>query len=163
MSFDVAAVRAQFPALAAGAAHFDGPGGSQTPQVVADAIAGALRSPLANRGTVTRAERNADDIVRAARAAMADLLGADPRGIVFGRSMTQLTFDIARTLAARLDGRRRGAGQPAGPRRQRPALGDLRRAGRGDGALDRLRPGVRRADASSTSPTSCPSAPGWSR
>jgi cysteine desulfurase family protein (TIGR01976 family) len=99
MSFDVAAVRAQFPALAAGTAYFDGPGGSQTPRAVGDAIAGALRAPLANRGTVTRAERNADDIVHAARAAVADLLGADPRGIVFGRSMTQLTFDIARTLA----------------------------------------------------------------
>ncbi|HST49548.1 cysteine desulfurase-like protein [Jatrophihabitans sp.] len=99
MSFDVSAVRTGFPALAAGTAYFDGPGGSQTPQVVADAIAGALRAPLSNRGTVTRAERNADDIVHAARAAVADLLGADPRGIVFGRSMTQLTFDIARTLA----------------------------------------------------------------
>jgi len=99
MSFDVAAVRSQFPALAAGIAHFDGPGGSQTPQSVTDAIVGVLRAPLANRGTVTAAERTADGIVRAARAAMADLLGADPRGIVFGRSMTQLTFDLARTLA----------------------------------------------------------------
>ncbi len=99
MSFDVAAVRSRFPALAAGTAYFDGPGGSQTPQVVADAIAGALRAPLSNRNTVTRAERNADDIVHAARAAVADLLGADPAGIVFGRSMTQLTFDIARTLS----------------------------------------------------------------
>jgi len=99
MSFEVAAVRAQFPALAAGAAHFDGPGGSQTPLPVARAISDALLSPIANRGTVTQAERNADDIVRGARVAMADLLGADPRGIVFGRSMTQLTFDIARTLA----------------------------------------------------------------
>ncbi|HEX8095522.1 cysteine desulfurase-like protein, partial [Jatrophihabitans sp.] len=99
MSFDVAAVRAEFPALAAGAAHFDGPGGSQTPRVVARAISDALVSPIANRGTVTQAERNAEAIVRESRAAMADLLGADPGGIVFGRSMTQLTFDIARTLA----------------------------------------------------------------
>jgi cysteine desulfurase family protein (TIGR01976 family) len=100
MSFDVAAVRAEFPSLAAGAAHFDGPGGSQTPLAVARAIADTLVSPIANRGTVTVAERNADEIVREARSAMADLLGADPGGIVFGRSMTQLTFDIARTLAA---------------------------------------------------------------
>jgi cysteine desulfurase family protein (TIGR01976 family) len=99
MSFDVAAVRAEFPALAAGAAHFDGPGGSQTPRGVARAISDTLVSPLANRGTVTRAERNADAIVHGARAAMADLLGADPGGIVFGRSMTELTFDMARTLA----------------------------------------------------------------
>lgn len=99
MSFDVAAVRAQFPSLAAGAAYFDGPGGSQTPQVVASAISDTLVSSIANRGLVTRAERNADEVVHAARAAMADLLGADPRGIVFGRSMTQLTFDVGRALA----------------------------------------------------------------
>jgi cysteine desulfurase family protein (TIGR01976 family) len=98
--FDVAAVRAGFPALAAGFAHFDGPGGSQTPAAVAGAVAAALTSPMANRGRVSAAERRADDIVLAARAALADLLGADPAGIVFGRSMTQLTYDTARTLAA---------------------------------------------------------------
>jgi cysteine desulfurase family protein (TIGR01976 family) len=100
MSLDVATVRAQFPALAAGAAHFDGPGGSQTPEVVARAMHDTLVSPIANRGEVTQAERNAETVVQGARAAMADLLGADARGIVFGRSMTQLTFDFARTLAA---------------------------------------------------------------
>jgi cysteine desulfurase family protein (TIGR01976 family) len=99
MTFDVAAVRARFPALAAGAAHFDGPGGSQTPDVVARAVSDTLLSPIANRGSVTQAEQNAEAVVHAARAAMADLLGADPRGIVFGRSMTQLTFDFARSLA----------------------------------------------------------------
>ena len=98
-SLDVAAVRAQFPALTAGAAHFDGPGGSQTPEAVARAVHDTLVSPIANRGSVTRAERNAEAVVVAARAAMADLLAADPRGIVFGRSMTQLTFDLSRTLA----------------------------------------------------------------
>jgi cysteine desulfurase family protein (TIGR01976 family) len=99
MTLDVAAVRARFPALRAGAAHFDGPGGSQTPDTVARAVHDTLVSPIANRGSVTRAEQNAEAVVQAARAAMADLLGADPRGIVFGRSMTQLTFDMARTLA----------------------------------------------------------------
>ena len=59
----------------------------------------ALRSALSNRGRGTAAERRADDIVTGARQAMADLLGADARGIVFGRSMTQITMDIARTLA----------------------------------------------------------------
>jgi cysteine desulfurase family protein (TIGR01976 family) len=97
--YDVAAVRAHFPALAEGAAHFDGPGGSQTPDVVADAVAATLRAAISNRGTVTAAERRADDVVRGARAAVADLLGADPGGVVFGRSMTQLTYDLARTLA----------------------------------------------------------------
>jgi cysteine desulfurase family protein (TIGR01976 family) len=99
MSFDAAAVRSRFPALAAGTAHFDGPGGSQTPDVVARAVHDTLVSPIANRGSVTRAEQNAEAVVQAARSAMADLLGADPAGIVFGRSMTQLTFDVARVLA----------------------------------------------------------------
>jgi cysteine desulfurase family protein (TIGR01976 family) len=97
--YDVAAVRAHFPALAEGAAHFDGPGGSQTPDVVADAVAATLRAAIANRGSVTGAERRADGVVLAARAAVADLLAADPGGVVFGRSMTQLTYDLARTLA----------------------------------------------------------------
>ena len=99
-SYDVAALRDRFPALKAGFAHFDGPGGSQVPDAVADAVARTLVTPMANRGTVTEAERTADGIVRGARAAMADLLGADARGIIFGRSMTELTFAMARTLAA---------------------------------------------------------------
>jgi cysteine desulfurase family protein (TIGR01976 family) len=100
MSFDVRAVREHFPALKAGYAHFDGPGGSQVPDVVAEAVAATMLSPLANRGRVTAAERTADDIVLAARQAVADLLGADAGGVVFGRSMTALTFDLARTLGA---------------------------------------------------------------
>ena len=101
MSFDVAAVRAAFPALSDGVAYFDGPGGSQVPRVVADAVADTLCSGISNRGTVTAAERRADDVVRSARAAVADLVGAQPGGVVFGRSMTQLTFDLARSLASR--------------------------------------------------------------
>lgn len=99
MSYDVKRLRTQVPALAEGMAHFDGPGGTQIPEPVAAAMAGALRSAVSNRGRGNAAERRADDLVTGARSAMADLLGADPRGIVFGRSMTQLTFDIARTLA----------------------------------------------------------------
>jgi cysteine desulfurase family protein (TIGR01976 family) len=100
MSFDVAAVRASFPALAAGAAHFDGPGGSQTPAVVAQAVAATLVAPMANRGSVTQAERNADAVVLAARQAVADLTGGDPGGVVFGRSATALTYDLSRVLSA---------------------------------------------------------------
>ena len=100
MSLDVAALRARFPALAEGAAHFDGPGGSQVPDVVGEAVASTLTAAISNRGTVTRAEQRAERVVQEARAAMADLLGADPRGIVFGRSMTALTYDMARTLSA---------------------------------------------------------------
>ena len=99
-TYDVAALRDRFPALKAGFAHFDGPGGSQVPDAVADAVARTLVAPLANRGTVTEAERTADGIVHDARAAMADLLGVPAHGVIFGRSMTALTFDMARTLAA---------------------------------------------------------------
>jgi cysteine desulfurase family protein (TIGR01976 family) len=98
--FDVDSVRKRFPALAEGAAHFDSPGGSQVPDVVADAVSTTLTSAIANRGRVTRAERRADDIVHGARLAAADLLNADPAGVVFGRSMTQLTYDFSRALAA---------------------------------------------------------------
>jgi selenocysteine lyase/cysteine desulfurase len=97
VSYDVAAVRSAFPALRAGAAHFDGPGGSQVPTAVAEAVAATLTSPIANRGRLTAAERNADDVVLAARAAVADLVGGDPGGVVFGRSMTQLTYDLSRS------------------------------------------------------------------
>lgn len=100
MHYDVSALRDRFPALKAGFAHFDGPGGSQVPDAVADAVARTLTAPLANRGSVNESERAADTIVLDARSAVADLLGADPGGIIFGRSMTALTFDMARTLAA---------------------------------------------------------------
>jgi cysteine desulfurase family protein (TIGR01976 family) len=98
--YDVERVRTHFPALAEGAAHFDGPGGSQVPDVVGAAVAGALTAAIANRGTVTRAEQRAEEIVVGARQAVADLVGGDPGGVVFGRSMTALTFDLSRTLAA---------------------------------------------------------------
>jgi cysteine desulfurase family protein (TIGR01976 family) len=99
MTYDVELVRKSFPALTEGAAHFDGPGGSQVPREVGDAIAATITASIANRGTVTAAEQRADAVVLEARQAMADLLGAVPRGVVFGRSMTQLTYDIARALA----------------------------------------------------------------
>jgi selenocysteine lyase/cysteine desulfurase len=99
-SYDVGAVRAAFPALKAGTAHFDGPGGTQVPEPVARAVAETLTAPIANRGRITQAERTADDVVLAARSAMGDLLHTDPGGIVFGRSATALTMDLARTLAA---------------------------------------------------------------
>ena len=75
---------ATFPALRNGAAHFDGPGSSQTPDVVAQAISDTLTAPLANRGTVTQAERNAEYVVLNARSAIADLLGAAPKGSCSG-------------------------------------------------------------------------------
>ncbi|GAW49077.1 MULTISPECIES: cysteine desulfurase-like protein [unclassified Nocardioides] len=99
MTFDVDRVRGDFPALADGTAYFDGPGGSQTPRQVADAIAATMTAGLANRGTVTAAERRAEETVVGARQAVADLLGCDAGGVVFARSMTQATYDMSRALA----------------------------------------------------------------
>ena len=101
MTLDIASIRAAFPALGDGVAYFDGPGGSQVPRVVGDAVGGTLCAGISNRGTVTASERRADAVTLGARAAIADLLGVDARGVVFGRSMTQLTYDLARSLSAR--------------------------------------------------------------
>jgi len=97
--FDVAAFRSSFPSLASGIAHFDGPGGTQTPRVVGEAIADAMTAPTSIRGSGTLSERNAEATVQAFRAAYADLLGVDPRGVVHGRSATALTYDLSRALA----------------------------------------------------------------
>jgi cysteine desulfurase family protein (TIGR01976 family) len=99
MTLDIAAFRAHFPALLTGTAYFDGPGGTQAPAVVGAAIADAITGPLSNRGFGMGSERNAESAVSAFREAMADLLGAHPRGVVYGRSATQLTYDFSRHLA----------------------------------------------------------------
>ncbi len=69
------------------------------PTSVAEAVRDTMVSATCQRGTNTPAERRTDAIVLGARQAIADLLGVDAGGVVFGRSMTQLTFDFARTLA----------------------------------------------------------------
>ena len=99
MELDVAHIRSSFPALQQGVAYFDGPGGTQVPIEVARAVADALTSGISNRGTVTAAERRADRVVSGARSAVADLLGCTPEGVVFARSMTQVTYDLSRALA----------------------------------------------------------------
>jgi cysteine desulfurase family protein (TIGR01976 family) len=100
MTYDIERIRADFPALKNGWAFFDGPGGTQVPVQVTDAIADALAGPLSNRGTVTEGERNAERIVVDARLAIADLVGGEPQGVVFGRSATALAYDFSRMLSA---------------------------------------------------------------
>ena len=99
MNFDVDRIREDFPALDEGVAYFDGPGGTQVPRQVGEAIASTITGGISNRGTVTAAERRAEEVVVGARQAVADLLGCDPGGVVFGRSMTQVTYDVSRALA----------------------------------------------------------------
>ena len=99
MVFDVVRARQDFPALAEGLAHFDGPGGTQVPVAVSDAVAGAMRSAISNRHGPFPSSRRADAFVDAAREAVADLVGGDPAGVVLGQSMTSNTYVLAGALA----------------------------------------------------------------
>ena len=104
MTFDVTSVRDRFPAMGrvvAGrpAVWFDGPGGSQSPQSVIDAISAVLTSGVSNLGGAFAASGFASEIVDEARAAMADFFNApDPRQVAFGPSMTALALAAARSL-----------------------------------------------------------------
>lgn len=99
MNYDVEKVRRDFPALNSGLAFFDGPGGSQVPSQVGMAISKAITLPISNRNIITASECNADQIVQEFRQAVADLINADPKGVVYGRSWTQITYDFSRTIA----------------------------------------------------------------
>ena len=99
MSYDVHKIRSHFPSLNTGLAFFCGPGGSQVPDVVGAAIANAITKPISNRNTNTESEKNAEEIVLGFRQAVGDLIDVDPRGVVYGRSWTQLSYDFSRTLA----------------------------------------------------------------
>ena len=99
MSYDVNRIRSHFPSLNTGLAFFDGPGGSQVPDVVGAAIADAITKPISNRNTNTESEKNAEEIVLGFRKAVADLIDVDPGGVVYGRSWTQITYDFSRTIA----------------------------------------------------------------
>lgn len=99
MAFDLEQLRSHFPSLESGTAHFDGPGGTQTPDVVGLAIASTLTGPLSNRGRSVDSEAKADEAVLQFRRAFGDFLNVDPQGVVYGRSATQLTYDFARHLS----------------------------------------------------------------
>ncbi len=99
MAYQVERVRQDFPSLRTGIAFFDGPGGSQVPTAVGQAIANAITQASSNRGTTTASEQNAEDAVIGYRNAVADLLNADPKGVVYGRSWTQLTYDFSRSIS----------------------------------------------------------------
>lgn len=98
-TLDVARVRSSFPSLSDGLARFDGPGGSLVPRQVAHAVAQAMAAGMCQRGSLTAPERLTEETTAGARAAVAGFVGGDPRGVVFGRSMTAIAFDLARTLA----------------------------------------------------------------
>jgi cysteine desulfurase family protein (TIGR01976 family) len=97
--------RRQFPALARRvgerpAAFFDGPGGTQVPQRVIEAVSHYLAHTNANCGGLFPTARESDRLLHEASRGLADFLGADdPETIVFGQNMTSLAFSLARSLA----------------------------------------------------------------
>ncbi len=93
-------VRALYPALADGYAYLDGAAGTQVPQVVVDAIAGAYRRGIGNAGGAFPASGRSAAIVAECRGAVADLVGGDPDGVILGPNMTTLTYRLASALAA---------------------------------------------------------------
>jgi cysteine desulfurase family protein (TIGR01976 family) len=94
-------VRRRFSALAQGTVFFDGPGGTQVPDEVIDAIAAYLRESNANLGGVFERSQRSDLLVGEARRAAAGFLGCGAEEIVFGANMTTLNFALSRTAARR--------------------------------------------------------------
>lgn len=104
-SFDVSAIRRQFPALqwqrdGRPAVFFDGPAGSQVPQRVVDAMAHYLTTMNANHGGAFPTSQASDAMLEAAHRAVATFLGSEePDLVAFGANMTTLTFGLSRALA----------------------------------------------------------------
>jgi cysteine desulfurase family protein (TIGR01976 family) len=98
-TFDVQAVRRRFSSLGAGFRFFDAPGGTQVPDEVGAAMAGALRDASGNLGAPYDTGRRVGVILAEAKAAAGRWLGCGPGEVVFGANMTTLNFALARTLA----------------------------------------------------------------
>ena len=106
-TLDLSWVRSQFPSLSQTvnghqAIFLDGPGGTQVPQRVIDAISDYLRHNNANTGGAYATSRNTDAMIADARAAMADFLGCAADEIVFGPNMTTLTYAMSRSIGREL-------------------------------------------------------------
>ncbi len=99
---DVQAVRARYSALQRSLAFFDGPGGTQCPDEVIDAIAAYLRESNANVGAPYETSRRTDELVDLAHRRAADFLGCSEEEVAFGQSMTALNFLLTRALARTL-------------------------------------------------------------
>jgi cysteine desulfurase family protein (TIGR01976 family) len=101
-AFDVAAVRGGFSSLARDLAFFDGPGGTQVPDSVIDAVSRYLRESNANIGGPYETSRRTEAVIADARLAGAEWLGCTPDEVVFGPNMTTLNFALTRTAAREL-------------------------------------------------------------
>jgi len=95
--------RERFPGLRDGWARLDGPAGTQMVDAAIDAMTDWMKSGRsANHGGAFAAARATDELVEGARASVSRLLGADPRGVVFGPSMTALTMHFAAAVGRTL-------------------------------------------------------------
>jgi cysteine desulfurase family protein (TIGR01976 family) len=106
-SLDVSWIRSQFPALSQTiddhpAVFFDGPGGTQVPQSVIDAISDYLRTSNANTDGAFATSQRTDAMLLGARSAMADFLGCTPEEVIFGANMTSLTFAMSWSIGREL-------------------------------------------------------------
>jgi cysteine desulfurase family protein (TIGR01976 family) len=99
VAFDVQAVRRRFSALDQPLAFFDGPGGTQVPDEVIDAIAGYLRTSNANVSGPYETSRRTEELVVKARETAGRFLGAHADEVAFGQNMTTLNFQLTRTAA----------------------------------------------------------------
>ena len=99
---DVEAVRARYTALQRPLAFFDGPGGTQCPDEVIDAIADYMRHSNANIGAPYEPSRLTDALVEDSRERAASFLGCAPEETIFGPTMTNLSFMLTRTLGRTL-------------------------------------------------------------
>jgi cysteine desulfurase family protein (TIGR01976 family) len=99
LAFDVAAARARFSALESELAFFDGPGGTQVPDEVIEAIATYLRESNANVSGPYETSRRTERLVADARLAAGSFLGASADEVIFGANMTTLNFALSRTAA----------------------------------------------------------------
>ena len=102
----VESIRSRFPALGRRhgglpVAYFDGPGGTQVPQAVVDAMADYLLNHNANTHWAYPTSVETDEALASARGALADFLGGRPAEIAFGANMTTLTFHLGRALGRR--------------------------------------------------------------
>jgi cysteine desulfurase family protein (TIGR01976 family) len=102
VALDVAAVRARFSALDRRTAFFDGPGGTQVPDSVIEAMGRYLREANANVGGSFEASRRSNGVVAHAREAAARFLGASPEEVGFGQNMTTLNFALSRAVGREL-------------------------------------------------------------
>jgi cysteine desulfurase family protein (TIGR01976 family) len=103
VAFDVAAVRARFSALANELVFFDGPGGSQVPDEVIEAMADYLRTSNANVSGPYSTSRQTESLVDESRRAGGDFLGCSPEEVIFGANMTTLNFTLSRTVGRELE------------------------------------------------------------